>query len=174
MLIKINDTVEVITGDDNGKRGKVLNVDRESNKVLVEHINRVYKHVRRSQKNPQGGRLSKRCRSKRPMSCWYVHLAIKRRESVLDTWITVLKSDTANSACRSRRNFASESCLRKEVNWCKDDSETFGKYETEVLPGLKEKLGRTNRLSLPKIEKIVVNMGVGAATQEKKVLEESG
>ena len=47
------------------------------------------------------------------------------------------------------------------------------KYETEVLPGLKEKLGRTNRLSLPKIEKIVVNMGVGAATQEKKVLEEA-
>lgn len=47
------------------------------------------------------------------------------------------------------------------------------KYEQEVLPGLKEKLGRTNRLSLPKIEKIVVNMGVGGATQEKKMLEEA-
>ena len=59
MLIKINDTVEVITGDDTGRRGKVLSVDRAANKVLVEHVNRVYKHVRRSQKNPQGGRLSK-------------------------------------------------------------------------------------------------------------------
>ncbi|MGD9125859.1 MAG: 50S ribosomal protein L5 [Planctomycetia bacterium] len=47
------------------------------------------------------------------------------------------------------------------------------KYEKEILPGLKEKLGRTNRLSLPKIEKIVVNMGVGGATQEKKMLEEA-
>jgi large subunit ribosomal protein L5 len=45
------------------------------------------------------------------------------------------------------------------------------KYETEVLPALRESLGRTNRLSLPRLEKIVVNMGVGAAIQEKKHLE---
>jgi large subunit ribosomal protein L5 len=45
------------------------------------------------------------------------------------------------------------------------------KYEQEILPVLREKLGRTNRLSLPRLEKIVVNMGVGAAIQEKKHLE---
>lgn len=59
MLIKIDDMVEVIAGDDSGRRGRVLSVDRAAGKVLVEHVNRVYKHVRRSQKNPQGGRLSK-------------------------------------------------------------------------------------------------------------------
>ncbi|HAY80106.1 MAG TPA: 50S ribosomal protein L24 [Planctomycetaceae bacterium] len=59
MNIKVNDTVEIITGDDKGVRGKVLSVDHQSGKVLVEGVNRVYKHVRRSQKNPQGGRLSK-------------------------------------------------------------------------------------------------------------------
>ena len=59
MLIKINDMVEVITGADRGTRGKVLSVDREAGKLRVEGVNRVYKHVRRSQKNPQGGRLSK-------------------------------------------------------------------------------------------------------------------
>lgn len=58
MLIRVNDTVEVITGDDRGARGKVLRVNRQTGKVVVEHVNRVYKHVRRSQKNPQGGRLS--------------------------------------------------------------------------------------------------------------------
>jgi len=58
MLIKVNDTVEVTAGDDRGTRGKVLRVDRRTGKVVVEHVNRVYKHVRRSQKNPQGGRLS--------------------------------------------------------------------------------------------------------------------
>jgi large subunit ribosomal protein L5 len=45
------------------------------------------------------------------------------------------------------------------------------KYEQEVLPELKKQLGRDNRLSLPKLEKIVVNMGVGSAIQEKKHLE---
>ena len=45
------------------------------------------------------------------------------------------------------------------------------KYETEILPALKESLGRSNRLSLPRLEKIVINMGVGSAIQEKKHLE---
>jgi large subunit ribosomal protein L5 len=45
------------------------------------------------------------------------------------------------------------------------------KYTQQVLPSLAEKFGRSNKLSLPKLDKIVVNMGVGAATQEKKFLE---
>src|SRR4051812_26349390 len=45
------------------------------------------------------------------------------------------------------------------------------KYSQQVLPTLAEKFGRQNKLSLPRLEKIVVNMGVGAATQEKKHLE---
>ena len=59
MLIKVNDTVKIIAGDDRGATGRVLTVDREKNKIIVEGINKVYKHVRRSQRNPQGGRLSK-------------------------------------------------------------------------------------------------------------------
>ena len=59
MRIKTNDTVKVITGDDRGTTGKVLRVERKAGKLVVEGVNRVYKHVRRSQKNPQGGRLSK-------------------------------------------------------------------------------------------------------------------
>ena len=59
MHIRANDIVEVIAGDDGGERGKVLKVDRQAGKLIVEGVNRVYKHVRRSQRNPQGGRLSK-------------------------------------------------------------------------------------------------------------------
>jgi large subunit ribosomal protein L24 len=59
MHLKTNDIVEVIAGDDRGQRGKILKIDREEGKVVVEGMNRVYKHVRRSQKNPQGGRLNK-------------------------------------------------------------------------------------------------------------------
>ena len=40
-------------------RGKVLKVNRAAGKLVVEGMNRVFKHMRRSQQNPQGGRLSK-------------------------------------------------------------------------------------------------------------------
>ena len=59
MHIKEGDLVEVVAGDDRGTRAKALKVDRQAGKVLIEGVNRVYKHVRRSQRNPQGGRLSK-------------------------------------------------------------------------------------------------------------------
>jgi large subunit ribosomal protein L24 len=59
MHIRVGDTVEVIAGNDRGTRGKVLRVDRTRGKLVVEGMNRVFKHMRRSQRNPQGGRLSK-------------------------------------------------------------------------------------------------------------------
>jgi large subunit ribosomal protein L5 len=45
------------------------------------------------------------------------------------------------------------------------------KYEKEILPALAEKTGRKNRLSLPRLQKIVVSMGVGSAITEKKHLD---
>lgn len=47
------------------------------------------------------------------------------------------------------------------------------RYFKQVLPSLAEKFGRQNLLSLPRLEKIVVNMGVGSATQEKKHIQEA-
>ncbi len=59
MLIRTGDNVEVIAGADRGTQSRVISIDRRKGKALVENVNRVYKHVRRSQKHPQGGRLSK-------------------------------------------------------------------------------------------------------------------
>jgi len=59
MYIKANDTVEIICGEDRGVKGKVLAVKVAAGKVVVEGVNKAYKHVKRSQKNPQGGRLSR-------------------------------------------------------------------------------------------------------------------
>jgi large subunit ribosomal protein L24 len=59
MNIRKDDTVQVLTGDDKGRTGRVLRVLVDKGKVVVEGINRVYKHVRPSRRNPQGGRLSK-------------------------------------------------------------------------------------------------------------------
>jgi large subunit ribosomal protein L24 len=58
MHIRVDDIVEVIAGEDK-IRGKVMKVLRDENRVIVEGVNRVYRHIKRSQKNPQGGRLSK-------------------------------------------------------------------------------------------------------------------
>jgi large subunit ribosomal protein L24 len=55
--IKKGDTVQVIAGDNKGKKGKVMKVIKDKDRVVVEKLNLVYKHVRPSQKNPQGGRI---------------------------------------------------------------------------------------------------------------------
>ena len=47
------------------------------------------------------------------------------------------------------------------------------RYQREIVPELAKRLGRSNPLSLPRLEKIVVNMGVGKALQDKKYLEEA-
>ena len=45
------------------------------------------------------------------------------------------------------------------------------KYKTEVVPGLKERFGYDNRLAIPKLQKIVVSMGIGDAHSDKAKLE---
>src|SRR5436190_24127112 len=45
------------------------------------------------------------------------------------------------------------------------------KYQKEIVPALQKKLGRENVHSLPHLEKIVVNMGVGKALQDKNRME---
>ena len=59
MKIKKGDTVKVITGKDNGAEGKVLSVDVKNNKVLVEGVNKITKHQKPSQSNPNGGIVEK-------------------------------------------------------------------------------------------------------------------
>ncbi len=55
--IKKGDMVQVISGDQKGVTGRVIRVMPDKELALVEGVNLVYKHVRPSQKNPQGGRI---------------------------------------------------------------------------------------------------------------------
>jgi large subunit ribosomal protein L24 len=61
MHVRKDDMVQVLRGDDaeRGRARKVLRVLPDENKVVVEGVNRVYKHVKPNRRNPQGGRLSK-------------------------------------------------------------------------------------------------------------------
>lgn len=53
--LRKDDVVQVISGRDKGKVGKVLSVDMKALKVTVEKINMVKRHMKPSQKSPQGG-----------------------------------------------------------------------------------------------------------------------
>jgi large subunit ribosomal protein L24 len=59
LKIKTGDIVRVIAGDHKGAEGKVLRVDREKNKAIVEGVNMVSKHTKPSAKSPQGGIVKK-------------------------------------------------------------------------------------------------------------------
>ena len=57
MKIKVGDNVRVITGSNKGKEGKVLKVLRNENRVLVDGVNIIKKHVKPTRTNESGGIL---------------------------------------------------------------------------------------------------------------------
>ena len=59
MYLKRNDLVVVVSGAEKGKQGRVLRIDAEDERVVVQGVNVRFKHVRRTQQNPKGGRVQK-------------------------------------------------------------------------------------------------------------------
>jgi len=59
LSIRKNDQVEVIAGREKGKTGKVLFVNTKSGRITVEKVNLVKKHMKPTQKSPQGGVVEK-------------------------------------------------------------------------------------------------------------------
>jgi len=59
MKIKKGDTIQVTTGNDAGKTGRVIKVYLDKDRVVVEGVNIVKKHARPTQDNPQGGIIEK-------------------------------------------------------------------------------------------------------------------
>ncbi len=53
--IKVGDFVKVIAGSNKGSEGKVVSIIKKSEKVIIEGLNLVKKHVKPNSKNPQGG-----------------------------------------------------------------------------------------------------------------------
>ncbi len=47
------------------------------------------------------------------------------------------------------------------------------KYEKEIRPALREKLGKSNIMAIPRLQKVIINMGVGQATQDKKIMDDA-
>ena len=54
--LKANDTVKIISGDNKGKTGKIVKMDRKNHKAMVEGIEIRERHMRKTQYNPAGGK----------------------------------------------------------------------------------------------------------------------
>ena len=59
LKLKKNDVVRVISGNSKGKEGKVLSIDRDTMRALVEGVNLVSRHTKPNTKSPQGGIVKK-------------------------------------------------------------------------------------------------------------------
>lgn len=59
LQIRKNDIVKVISGKEKGKVGRVLKVDRENARVIVEKINMMKRHIKPGKAHPQGGIVEK-------------------------------------------------------------------------------------------------------------------
>ena len=57
--LKVNDQVEVIAGKDKGRVGKVIKVNANDGRAIVEKINMIKRHTKPSQMNQQGGIIEK-------------------------------------------------------------------------------------------------------------------
>lgn len=97
MRIKKDDTVEVIYGKDKGKRGKVLSVDRDENRVIVEGINIVSRHMRPTQDMPQGGIIE----NEAPIHISNVMLVCPRCDERSRIGVDVLDSGKKVRVCKS-------------------------------------------------------------------------
>ena len=59
LRIRQGDEVVILAGAERGRRGRVLRVDPRKQRVYVEGCGMQFKHVRRSQQNPKGGRVER-------------------------------------------------------------------------------------------------------------------
>ena len=59
MKLRVGDTVQVIAGSDKGKTGEIIQILRKEDRVIVEGVNMVTKHIKPSQADPEGGLVTR-------------------------------------------------------------------------------------------------------------------
>lgn len=97
LKIKRGDTVQVIKGKDRGKKGKVLQILSQGKRAIVEGLNLVKKHKRRTQTDQQGGVVS----IEMPISLPNIMLFCKQCNRPVRAGFSILKDGTKSRICRS-------------------------------------------------------------------------
>jgi ribosomal protein L24 len=165
MKIRRDDEVVVISGKDRGKSGRVLRVDPKKQRIYVEGLNIVKRHQRPMQV-PNAQRAEQ------------VGGVIEKEGPIHISNVMLLDPRSASpraSACRAR---AARACASRGARTRSSTDHAAARlktqYQDEIRPALIERFGYSTPMQAPRIEKIVLNMGVGDAKQDSKVLEAAG
>lgn len=97
LKIRKGDTVEVIKGKDKGKRGKVLSFFGENNRAIVEGINFVKKHKRKTREDQQAGIVS----IESPISIANIMLVCKNCNHATRVGFSVSSGNAKSRVCKS-------------------------------------------------------------------------
>jgi len=90
------DTVYVISGKEKGKKGRVLLVDRGKNRVLIEKVNIIKKHMKPNKKYAQGGIIEKEA----PIAISNVLLLCPKCNKPTKIGVSVLESGKKHRTCK--------------------------------------------------------------------------
>ena len=162
MHVKVGDKVIVIAGKDKGKTGKVLKTLPKKDRVVVEGINIQTRHQKARGPQEPGG--------------------IIKAEGAIHVSNVMVYNESLKKGTRVGYKVLEDG---KKVRYMKADGETLDKirevermasrletrYKEEIVPQMMEKLGYDNIMQVPKLDKVVINIGLGNAKENPKVLE---
>ena len=155
VVIRRNDNVVVTAGRDRGKRGRVLKVLPDKNRLIVEGVNVIKRHTRPNpQRNIKGG--------------------IVERESALHASNVQLVCPECGKTTRIGHQVQGDQegpDLPQVRGSGGQMSRLRERYQKEVAPALKKEFGYGNVMAIPRIQKVVINMGLGEATSNAKLAD---
>ena len=140
MHLRKGDMVIVIAGNDKGRTGEVKSVIRARNRVIVDGVNKRWKHKRATQQNPKGERVQEEC-------------------SIHASNVMLLDPDTGKGTRQTEGGGLGMAPRLKE------------RYAAEIRPQLKESFSIGNDMAVPRLTKIVVNMGCKGAVENKSRID---
>ena len=161
--IRKGDNVIVISGRDKGSKGAVVSV-LENDTVIVENVNRVKRHTRANpQMNKTGGIIEKEM----PMHVSKVALFNPATQKADRVGVKRLADGKRVRFFKSNGDDRRVSVDQRVTSMARLQQY----YREKVVAQLRKDLGITNAMEVPKIVKITVNMGVGEAVADKKVID---
>lgn len=96
--LKKNDSVKVISGNSKGSVGKLLFIDRDKGRVIVEGVNIIHRHTKPNQKNPQGGIVKREA----PINITNVMLMCPKTNKQTRIGANVIKDEKSGKITRMR------------------------------------------------------------------------
>lgn len=101
--LKKNDMVKVVAGNGRGTTGKILFINREKGRVIVEGVNIMHRHTKPSQKNPQGGIV----RREAPINISNVMLMCPKTNEPTRVGSEIIKDEKTGKVRRMRKSIKS-------------------------------------------------------------------